>query len=96
MKMTRFQMKAWVPVSALLIGVFLITACNSTKKKWVKHSDKSGAQLWSENCMRCHNFRSPASQSDEAWDVSVHHMRERGYLTAVEHEKILAFLKASN
>jgi len=79
-----------------VICALLITACSTTNRKWVRHSEKSGAQLWAENCMRCHNFRSPASQSDAAWDVSVHHMRERGYLTAVEHEKILTFLQASN
>ncbi len=57
---------------------------------------KGGAQLWSENCARCHNVRSPASYSDGDWSVSMHHMRVRANLTAEEHVKILEFLKSGN
>lgn len=96
MKINNILLRAFLMVSAIIMIISIATACSTPGKKWVRHEDKTGAQLWAENCMRCHNFRSPASQSDEAWDVSMHHMRERGYLTAVEHKKILAFLKASN
>lgn len=81
---------------ALGASMTLFTACRTADKKWTKHSDKTGAQLWAENCMRCHNFRSPGSQSDDGWEVSMHHMRERAGLTGVEHRKILAFLQSSN
>lgn len=60
------------------------------------HSEKSGTQLWSENCMRCHNTRSPASHSDAEWAVAMHHMRIRANLTAAEHTKILEFLQSAN
>ncbi len=55
-----------------------------------------GAQLWAENCIRCHNVRNPASLSDRQWEIVLHHMRVRANLTAEEHELILEFLKAAN
>ena len=57
---------------------------------------KSGAQLWSDNCMRCHNSRPPQEFSDAQWDVVVHHMRLRANLTGDEARKIAEFLKASH
>ncbi len=58
--------------------------------------NKSGAQLWAQNCGHCHNVRSPDSFSDAQWDVAVLHMRVRGNLTAEEHRSILAFLKSAH
>ena len=57
---------------------------------------KGGAQLWAENCVRCHNNRSPSTYSDAEWDVAMHHMRIRANLTAEEHRRILEFLKSAN
>lgn len=57
---------------------------------------KGGAQMWAENCMRCHNYRRPRERSDREWDVIVLHMRVRGNLTANEHRQILRFLKSAN
>ncbi len=57
---------------------------------------KGGAQLWAENCARCHNSRPPTTYSDAEWDVAMHHMRVRANLTALEHQKIVEFLKAAN
>jgi hypothetical protein len=57
---------------------------------------KSGAQLWAENCVRCHNIRSPGSYSGVQWDVAMMHMRVRANLTPEEHKKILAFLKSGS
>ena len=59
-------------------------------------SGKSGAQLWSETCSRCHNLRSPDYFSDAQWDVVCQHMRFRAGLTGAEQHKIVAFLKAGN
>ena len=61
-----------------------------------KSSGKGGAQLWTENCIRCHNIRSPSTYSDAEWEVAMHHMRIRANLTAEEHKKILEFLKSAN
>jgi len=57
---------------------------------------KSGAQLWAENCVRCHNIRSPGSLSPVQWDVAMMHMRARANLTPEEHKKILEFLKSGS
>ena len=56
---------------------------------------KGGAQLWAENCARCHNMRSPGSYSPVEWEVVMFHMRVRANLTPEEHQKILAFLKSA-
>ena len=57
---------------------------------------KSGAQLWAEQCQRCHNVRSPSSYSPAQWDVAMLHMRVRANLTPEQHHKILEFLKAGS
>ena len=57
---------------------------------------KGGAQLWAENCTRCHNMRPPTTYSDAEWEVATHHMRVRANLTPVEHKKIVEFLKSAN
>ena len=59
-------------------------------------SGKSGAELWAENCVRCHNIRSPSSYSPSQWEVVMMHMRVRANLTPEEHQKILAFLKSGS
>lgn len=57
---------------------------------------KSGAQLWGENCLRCHNTPSPETFSDLEWDVVVLHMRMRANLTEHEAISIAEFLKSAN
>jgi nitrate/TMAO reductase-like tetraheme cytochrome c subunit len=55
----------------------------------------SGEELWSNNCMRCHNIRPPAMYSDAQWDVIVHHMRLRANITGQEQRAIVEFLKSA-
>lgn len=57
---------------------------------------KTGAQLWGENCNRCHNYRPPQSFSDTQWEAVVMHMRLRADLTGEERRKITEFMKASH
>jgi len=57
---------------------------------------KAGAQLWAENCSRCHNIRPPESFSDAQWAAVVHHMRLRADLTGEEQRTITEFLQASH
>jgi septal ring-binding cell division protein DamX len=56
---------------------------------------KGRAQLWNENCPRCHNARPATFYSLREWEVAMHHMRVRCALTAEEHRKIVEFFKAS-
>jgi len=59
-------------------------------------AEKPGAQLWAENCSRCHNFRPPQSFNGSQWHAVVHHMRLRANLTGEETRKITEFLQASH
>jgi hypothetical protein len=55
----------------------------------------SGEELWSNNCLRCHNIRPPTMYSDAQWDVIVHHMRIRANITGQEQRAIVEFLKSA-
>lgn len=55
----------------------------------------TGEELWSNNCMRCHNVRPPTMYSGAQWDVIVHHMRLRANITGQEQRAIVEFLKSA-
>jgi hypothetical protein len=55
----------------------------------------TGEQLWSNNCLRCHNIRPPTMYGNAQWDVIVHHMRLRANITGQEQRAIVEFLKSS-
>lgn len=80
--------------TACIIGGMAISAAvmlNSCAESQ-KVAAKSGAQLWAENCQRCHNTPSPSSFSHEQWVTIGMHMQTRAQLTEQEKEKIVAFL----
>lgn len=54
----------------------------------------SGQELWSMNCQRCHNMRSPPMYSDAQWELIVHHMRVRANITGADQRAIADFLKS--
>jgi cytochrome c5 len=56
----------------------------------------SGAQLWADNCSRCHNIRPPQSYNDAQWEAVGMHMRLRANLTGTEQREITRFLQASH
>jgi cytochrome c5 len=53
-----------------------------------------GAEVWGQQCNRCHYARSPSFYNDAQWEVAMMHMRVRAKLTADDYRAILAFLKA--
>lgn len=55
-----------------------------------------GSKVWSENCARCHNMRSPSELRDEQWVMAAFHMRVRAGLTGQETRDVLTFLQNSN
>lgn len=77
----------------LITAIAIISSCSSTSSLV---EAKSGAQLWGENCIRCHNSPSPETFSDTEWDVAIMHMRIRANLTENEAVKIAEFLKIAN
>ena len=107
--MTRLGVVSAALAVPTVIALMVATGCTSSEPSSLAGGDgpepearvaqktvKGGAQLWTENCMRCHNIRDPKSLGDDQWQVAVRHMRVRANLTAYEHEKILAFLKSAN
>ncbi len=85
------------PVISLLFPVLVVIitilhGCAAMEKV----SDRSGVQLWSENCQRCHAVPPPAAYNDYRWESITTHMRVRANLTETEENKILEFLKSSN
>ena len=53
-------------------------------------------QMWTENCIRCHNARAPGYYSDREWEVAMHHMRVRCSITKKEFDAVLSFLQSAN
>jgi hypothetical protein len=109
MNMTK-QTKRNVLVAASLLGgiaAMNIVGCQSDAQKSAASTqplfgfippapERSGAELWSDNCSRCHNLRPPGEFSPKQWGVIVQHMRSRANLTGEEERKITEFLQASS
>lgn len=73
-----------------VVGI-LIQSCVSAKV-----TDKSGTQLWGENCRRCHNTPPSSAFTNTQWEVVNTHMRQRAMLTETEYKKILEFMQAGD
>lgn len=71
----------------MMIAIFIIS-CVSTKI-----ADKSGTQLWSENCQRCHNTPPSSAFTNTQWEVINTHMRQRAMLIESEYKKIMEFMQ---
>ncbi len=87
--MKKIKNRTWVIIAGMAIMLSIIfNGCVETQKI----AAKSGAQLWAENCQRCHNTPSPAAFSHEQWVTIGLHMQTRAQLTDKERDKIVAFL----
>jgi hypothetical protein len=75
-----------------IITVIILNSC----KPSALIAAKSGTQLWSENCTRCHNTPPPSIYSDAQWEAVGEHMRYKANLTDQEVKKVVAFLKSAN
>jgi len=91
-------------ITGLILGlVVFISSCSSAENSTYSKVDnnniaytKSGAQLWGENCVRCHSIPSPSAYNDTDWDTIGLHMKIRANLTSIESDKIFDFLKSAN
>lgn len=89
MKRINIKTRTWIMIAGTVIVLSIImNSCAENQKI----AAKSGAQLWAENCQRCHNTPSPASFSHEQWVTVGMHMQTRAQLTDKERDKIIAFL----
>ncbi len=96
-----------VPVIGLVLFVLAGLAWNASADSREKRQKQdassasdsymglSGEELWSNNCLRCHNIRPPTMYGNAQWDVIVHHMRIRANITGQEQRAIVEFLKSS-
>lgn len=84
-------------IVAVVIGIFAAFTIQSCSAEQVTaYKSKSGAQLWGENCIRCHNTPSPAAYNDTDWDTIAMHMKVRANLTTEQAKKIFDFIKSAN
>jgi len=89
--MKKLKIITFLVLCAIAATVF-VSGCKTPKYI----VDKSGAQLWGETCIRCHNAPSPATYSDDQWNIIMGHMKIKAGLTDVETKKIESFLKSAN
>ena len=95
MKTKQFKIKfnfSLIILAIVIIASTIVVGCKTPESI----VNKSGAQLWGENCNRCHNAPDPKTFSDDQWDAAAEHMRQKALLTDTEVIKIKAFLKSAN
>lgn len=56
----------------------------------------AGAEVYGNNCARCHNARAAAEKTDLEWNLIVAHMRARANLTGGQARAVQAFLATVN
>jgi len=107
MKMIWKYLAALIPLSLVLTGSFWDALAGSSERsetladsngevKTESNGGLSGEELWSNNCQRCHNLRSPAMQTPVQWQIIVHHMRVRANITGSDARAIADFLKSAS
>jgi mono/diheme cytochrome c family protein len=78
-----------VTIGFAAVTALTVASCVASQKV----TEKSGGQLWAENCSHCHNNPSPGSFSDDQWETIGMHMQTRSLITEQERIKIVAFLQ---
>ena len=74
---------------AIIGATIIFHGCTASEKV----TSRIGAQLWSENCIRCHNAPDPADYSDPQWEAIGLHMKLRANsLTDEDVNKIVEFM----
>ena len=107
MKMTWKYLGVLVPLSLVLTGSLWDAIAGSGERsepladssgegRSESSTGLSGEELWSNNCQRCHNLRSPAMQTPVQWQIIVHHMRVRANITGADARAIADFLKSAS
>ena len=89
-------MKKYIVISSITLAVSLgsftlISSCAVSQKV----QNKTGIQLWGENCGRCHNAPGPGEFSAANWEIIGRHMRIRTNITETEEKKIVDYLKST-
>ena len=88
-------MRVAIAAKRLVLVALLSLGVNATAGEY-QPDPARGAKLYSENCGRCHNLRSPNELGDREWSVVLSHMRVVAGLPAGQARDIEAFLRQSN
>jgi cytochrome c2 len=107
-----YKMTKSIALTGAAVGLLLMAGCAANKSTkpaaaaakpaiWPltlkdPAANESGAQIWAENCMRCHELRSPSQYTPAQWGVIVQYMRLKAGLTGVQAKKVLAFLQSAS
>ena len=59
------------------------------------HVVKNGAQIWADNCTRCHYARPSTQYSAQQWDIIITHMRVRADLNGAESRAVVKFMSGT-
>jgi hypothetical protein len=89
--MKKYIIISFVVLIVSLCSSVLITSCAVSQKV----QNKTGVQLWGENCGRCHNAPGPGEFSAANWEIVGRHMRVRTNITETEEKKIIDYLKTT-
>ena len=68
----------------------------SVEPRLLQPATRSGAQLWADHCVRCHQAPPLVAYSDSQWELISQHMRTQASLVGSEQRAIAEFLKSSN
>lgn len=79
-----------------LFSLFSAICFFSCKTNKMVTEEKSGVQLWDENCSRCHNSPPPTVYSDDKWETVSMHMKIRSNISNNEIKLIKDFLQSAN
>jgi len=101
MSKTKVLFRAFMPLTlyalaAVIVGCSTVGDGTTTRPSGSADPPLSGVQIWSQNCMRCHNMISPTRYGDAQWEPVVRAMRVRAGLTSDEEKAILDFLKSAD
>jgi cytochrome c2 len=89
--MKKYIISSSVLLLAFSTSILVISSCAVSQKV----QNKTGTQLWGENCGRCHNAPGPGEFSAANWDIIGRHMRVRTNITETEEKKIIDYLKST-
>lgn len=78
-------------IAGVVVAAFLIQSCVASKI-----TDRGGAQLWTENCQRCHYTPPTTLYTNDQWEVIGTHMQLRAMLTDNEAKKVIEFIQSAN
>jgi len=82
-------------IGMIVIGVLValnISSCTASEAA----SSQQGAELWANNCLRCHNTPPPSAYNDEEWNAIVNHMQKVAGFTVKDADKIAKFMQSAN